>query len=188
MLSSLLKTTCDLVAERGYEGATISRICEVSGIRRSSVYWRFADKESLVAAAVAAPYADLVDRLLDLPTPELLGDEWAEAVAEAIYSTLLAADARRSLVKAGLLLKAQGLGGPSKHILARAEHTEAALSAWLGATPAIKTEGDEIVPHLTWMITRLVEGTMLGTTLGGALDPRHVRDLAPGLLASALRG
>ena len=57
----LLHVTRSLVAEHGYEGATMSRICAASGMQRSSIYWRYKDKDTLVKAAVAEPFLALLD-------------------------------------------------------------------------------------------------------------------------------
>ncbi|WP_166870718.1 MULTISPECIES: TetR/AcrR family transcriptional regulator [unclassified Salinibacterium] len=48
----ILKAAAEIAAERGYEGTTISRICERSGLPASSLYWFFTDKDDLLAEVV----------------------------------------------------------------------------------------------------------------------------------------
>jgi AcrR family transcriptional regulator len=48
----LLRAAADVAAERGYVGATISRVCERAGLPPSSLYWFFDDKDALLAAVV----------------------------------------------------------------------------------------------------------------------------------------
>lgn len=54
----LLWAASIVAAEHGYVGTTISRICNVSGLPVSSVYWYFTDKDALLAAVVQASWDD----------------------------------------------------------------------------------------------------------------------------------
>ncbi len=53
----LLAGAAEVVAERGYVGTTISRVCERSGLPVSSVYWFFEDKDALLAEVVQHSFA-----------------------------------------------------------------------------------------------------------------------------------
>lgn len=44
--SDLLGHVRSLVAQRGYEGATFSQICSAAGVARSSIYWKYEDKDA----------------------------------------------------------------------------------------------------------------------------------------------
>lgn len=48
----LLAATSQIAAERGYIGATISAICDRSGLPVSSLYWFFSDKDELISEVV----------------------------------------------------------------------------------------------------------------------------------------
>lgn len=59
---SILKTTLDLLAERGYQGLTIDAVATVARVSKSTIYRRWASKEALVMAAF--------DRTPDLEVPD----------------------------------------------------------------------------------------------------------------------
>jgi AcrR family transcriptional regulator len=48
----ILEATFELAHELGYEGTSISKVVERSGLPASSVYWHFADKDALFAAMI----------------------------------------------------------------------------------------------------------------------------------------
>jgi AcrR family transcriptional regulator len=48
----ILQATFELAREFGYQGTSISKVVERSGLPASSVYWHFADKDALFAAMI----------------------------------------------------------------------------------------------------------------------------------------
>ena len=56
----ILKAAAQVAAERGYEGTTIARICERSGLPVSSVYWFYTDKDELLAEVVAHSFNEWI--------------------------------------------------------------------------------------------------------------------------------
>lgn len=48
----ILNATFELAHELGYQGTSISKVVERSGLPASSVYWHFADKDALFAAMI----------------------------------------------------------------------------------------------------------------------------------------
>ena len=54
----LLLAAADVAAESGYDGASISRICERAGLPASSLYWHFKDKDDLIASAIEHSYQE----------------------------------------------------------------------------------------------------------------------------------
>ncbi len=57
----ILQTMLTLVDERGFEGATIAELARRTGLPASSVYWHFASKDELVAAAIRHSYGERYD-------------------------------------------------------------------------------------------------------------------------------
>lgn len=162
--TELLRMTRDLVAEHGYEGATIGRICASTGMQRSSVYWRYKDKDALIKAAVAEPFVALFSPLYTLPTTT---DAWADVLASAMVEVLRTARSEPSTIKAGLLLKVQKWD-PQTSGSAVLEGTAAAekvLAAWF-TTVLPENHGELIGEHLAWTVTRLLEGLMFGSVSG----------------------
>ncbi|WP_017934599.1 TetR/AcrR family transcriptional regulator [Nocardioides sp. Iso805N] len=188
----LLRVTRDLVAEYGYEGATMGRICEAAGVRKSSVYWRFKDKEALVEAAVSQPYVDVFGHFERLPSLDAArGTTWTDAVTGAVtvaVARILAAfENEPALVKAGLLLKAHQRGAPSTAILEGSAQVQSQLTGWLEQALAADGRSPALAPRVGWMVWRLTEGSLLGAALGPSLRPNEVVRLARPLLISALK-
>jgi AcrR family transcriptional regulator len=48
----ILDAATAIAAERGYEGTSIGRVSERSGLPASSIYWHFKDKDALIAAVI----------------------------------------------------------------------------------------------------------------------------------------
>lgn len=176
--AGLLRVTRALVAENGYEGATIGRICERSGLKRSSVYWRHRDKDSLVHAAVAEPFCRLFDPLTHLPAPS---PRWKDDVCDALATVLHTARANPDTVKSGLLLKAQRADPPTsagEAIITNSLRIESVLALWLAHTPPLHGLQDDLGTRIAWAIGRLLEGLMLSPWLNSSPDDTvEVRDV-----------
>lgn len=54
----LLRAAGAVAAQSGYEGASISRICQQAGLPASSLYWHFSDKDDLLGAVVEHSYSE----------------------------------------------------------------------------------------------------------------------------------
>lgn len=65
----LLRAASEMLAEYGYDGTTISGVCERAGVPRSSLYWHFKDKDDLVAAVVRASFLEFTTRTTPFPSP-----------------------------------------------------------------------------------------------------------------------
>jgi AcrR family transcriptional regulator len=65
---AVLHATLQLIAERGFQGATIERVAEVSGVARSTIYRRWGDVDRL--------FLDAFDEITR-PTPLPLTDDLA---------------------------------------------------------------------------------------------------------------
>ena len=48
----ILDAAAEIAGERGYEGTSINRVSERSGLPASSIYWHFRDKDELIAAVI----------------------------------------------------------------------------------------------------------------------------------------
>lgn len=57
----ILWATSAVAAEHGYVGTTISRVCAISSLPVSSVYWYFADKDALLGAVVESSWGDWLE-------------------------------------------------------------------------------------------------------------------------------
>lgn len=90
---AVLDAAEEVMAERGYEAATLTQIVEVSGIPMSSVYHYFKSKNGVLHAVLERGARRFIDTL-DLPA-ESLGDPRAHAAAmSARMADALAANPR----------------------------------------------------------------------------------------------
>lgn len=94
----ILAAALQVMAERGFRGASIKRIAERAGLKSAAlIYWYFKDKEALLAALLTemAPFLGEVaaaERLLDRPPEEVLprvAEGFIRAVQQPIASRLL---------------------------------------------------------------------------------------------------
>lgn len=163
--AEMLRVTRSLVAEHGYEGATIGRICARTGLPSSSVYWRHKDKDALVRAAVADPFRDLFTPLTTLPDPD---EAWKDELDAALRRVLHGARSCADTVRAGLLLKAQRREPPTSAGTAIVEHSVAVedeMARWLARTPALQHRTDDLAARVAWAMCRLLDGFMLSPSL-----------------------
>ncbi len=45
----ILEATLEIAARRGYDGTTVARVTEATGLPASSIYWHFGSKDDLLA-------------------------------------------------------------------------------------------------------------------------------------------
>lgn len=57
----ILDAAAEVAGERGYEGTSISRVSERSGLPASSIYWHFRDKDELIAAVIERSFQSWID-------------------------------------------------------------------------------------------------------------------------------
>ncbi|PQZ94606.1 hypothetical protein CQ018_04425 [Arthrobacter sp. MYb227] len=73
-----------LVISHGYAGTTLAMVRRATGVSASSIYWHFANKESLIAAALEHAYRTQASRLpnwLDTPPSQMRRDDlYAELI------------------------------------------------------------------------------------------------------------
>lgn len=167
----LLNVVRTLVAEKGYNGATLARICERSGMQRSSVYWRYKDKDHLISAAVSEPFLRLADRILPKDSG---GTPGLSSFAFSGATSIKLAMEDRSAAVAGLLLKLQRrvpLVLASCTIMngleLRLEQMGAELQEHLAKDG---DHGELTVDALRWLLHTLWEGLLLGVSFDYVYD------------------
>ncbi|MFC2153638.1 TetR/AcrR family transcriptional regulator, partial [Actinomycetota bacterium] len=55
----VMRTAIDIVAERGFQGASIDAIAQRSGVARSTIYRHWPDKSDLLLEAIGAAIGDI---------------------------------------------------------------------------------------------------------------------------------
>ncbi len=90
---AVLHATLQLIAERGFQGATIERVAEVSGVARSTIYRRWPDPSRLYIEA----FAPLAEAAFEPPSGEFADDlqrylaEYAARLNDDVYFAALLA-------------------------------------------------------------------------------------------------
>ncbi|OHF35715.1 TetR/AcrR family transcriptional regulator [Corynebacterium sp. HMSC074A01] len=161
--ADLLEHVRVLVAQRGYEGATFNQICSAAGVARSSIYWKYEDKDALIKDAFVGPYLEMKGELDGLPDSSQVG------IAEALAHELVAMNERLAaspLVAAGgLLIAAQRRTPPTpagRALVAGSRASEKRLAGWLETTDL----SAEVNPtHAAWLFNRLRIGMVAGVAL-----------------------
>ncbi|MDN3482384.1 TetR/AcrR family transcriptional regulator [Arthrobacter sp. APC 3897] len=183
----LLSATRSLVAESGYEGATLARICERSQMQRSSIYWRYQNKETLIREAVSEPFLSLMNAPHTDPRS---GTGWSAALAGSLVGSVEGAMRCPDTVKAGLLLKLQrrdppSLGGEAIQLGMAREF--AALDTWIAA--AAGSAGTTADPAgIGWAANVLREGLMLGVAFGQTYDTALLSALVGAMIEGTAGG
>ena len=102
----ILEATFELAHELGYQGTSISKVVERSGLPASSVYWHFTDKDALFAAMIQHSFKQWRAALPKWTTPARDGsrrDELAARIRSAIDSIAT----KPEFWRLGLLLSVQ---------------------------------------------------------------------------------
>ncbi len=183
---ALLRVTRSLIAERGYEGATIRRICDAAGVQRSSAYWRYKDKDALVKAAVSEPFLALFAALRALSGA---AHDWPADLAGALGTAVRSAHAQPETVKAGLLIRVRRWDEPTSSgaaVVNGIAATEASLAAWFDRVLPAGHGTEPMGEHLAWTVTRLTEGLMLVSALGRPVPAESASGIVAAMFASVL--
>ena len=90
--TQILKAAAAIVAERGYEGTTISMVVKQSGVPVSSVYWFFKGKDHLFTDVIAYAHEAWAAEQPDWVHPPL-GTPLAEALPGMLRDVLLGLNA-----------------------------------------------------------------------------------------------
>lgn len=163
---ALLKAARHLVAKYGYEGATLARICEQSCVKKSSLYWRLKDKDSLVKTAVAGNFKTLLQPFYEIDTNYL---ECKQGLAGAIQEYLYNVTSAPNTSKAALLLALQRWDPPQPSTLAVREcleQVESAIADFIAKTELSSEMCEEGASSWAWAMTRLIIGMTTGYVLG----------------------
>jgi len=166
----LLWAASRVAAERGYVGTTISKVCAVSGLPVSSVYWYFDDKDDLLAAVLQASWESWVTH-----QPEWQPARGAEERDEQLRRILR--EGTRSFVGAPDFLRighSVSLARQEEETSARRlflsirRDTEKMVAAWfLASFDGSAAEGDKA---LATLLARIVVAVTDGLFLAEQID------------------
>jgi AcrR family transcriptional regulator len=108
----ILAAAAEVALERGLDRATVSAVCERSGLPASSLYWHFADRDALFAEVVRHYYARWL---------RALPRRWPTTTAEVCRLAVQLLGDAPELLRIGVHL---GLGRQERSLPARASFLE----------------------------------------------------------------
>lgn len=88
---AIIRAALDLLAERGFQGATIEGIADRAGVGRNTIYRRWASKEELVADALRGVTIDFAELKAEALHDMLLIwiRDFASTISDPLYGRLL---------------------------------------------------------------------------------------------------
>jgi len=159
----ILRCALDALAADGFAGMSIDGVARAAGVSKATIYRRFADKNDLVTAAIAAfKVREPVDRD---------GDIHAQLVAQ------LEATRKRMVDNGGMTIKHQILAEAERNPELVRLHQERTIGPRMGVFAEIIREGtkrgelrDDIDPML---VAELLTGAWMARWARGAGFPRY---------------
>lgn len=182
----ILEATFELAHELGYQGTSISKVVQRSGLPASSVYWHFADKDALFAAMIQHSFEQWQAGLPKWAAPGKDRDRRAELGAR-IRSAIASIASNPEFWRLGLLLSLQRQPAARqarllfKDIRRRVIDNMAAF--WGHVLPAGYNRRAPDLPHL---LARITMATADGLFVSAQIDRDCDFNLFADLLADML--
>ncbi|HET7139764.1 MAG TPA: TetR/AcrR family transcriptional regulator [Arthrobacter sp.] len=177
----ILKAAAEVAAERGYEGTTIARICERSGLPVSSVYWFYADKDELLAEVVAHSFNEWIgDQPAWAPAPP--GAQVGESLRQILNQSVRSLPSTPEFLRIGHMLALEHRetepAGRALFLRVRAR-VHADLGTWFRLTldPQLVSATPDLPDHLALLIIILTDGLFLAHQIADVWDPDAFVDL-----------
>lgn len=168
----ILDATAELAGARGFDGTTISAVSKRSGLPKSSIYWHFDDKDTLIASVIEDSYRRWIERIKYATTPadhETLGDGFG--------TSILAITDSPDFLRLGLLLTLEQRSEPTparqRFVAIRAEVQDNLHRLYRGTFPGLGGDAITSLCHLTMALT---DGFFIANE-AGELDLSHHHEL-----------
>ena len=188
---AFLQATEEIIAEFGYDGVTVARVCERAALPASSLYWFFNDKDDLVAEVVAGAVQKWEAARLDLAGQRVQGSgDWTVPLRGQLRDVLEGTGAGTGVLRLGLLLLLQDGNRTSwgvQSLEAVMENMQSVTTDWFSAVLPDMENPDaengeqrtELAEYLSECLFRFLEGMMLSRQI-------DAHSWEPGLLADLL--
>ncbi len=182
----ILEATFELAHELGYQGTSISKVVERSGLPASSVYWHFADKDALFAAMIQHSFDQWLASLPKWTPPDKAarrGDE----IAARIRSVVGSIAANPEFWRLGLMLSLQRqpaeLQARQRFKEIRGRVIAGLASFWRHVLPAGHLRRSPDLPDL---LARIFMATADGLFVSAQIDSDYDYDRLADLFADML--
>ncbi len=175
----ILDATAELAGARGFDGTTIAAVAKRSGLPKSSIYWHFDDKETLIASVIEDSYRRWIERIKSATTPadhETLGDGFGKSILVITDSP--------DFLRLGLMLTLEQRSAPTparqRFVAIRTEVQHNLRRLYHGTFPDLEDDAIASLGHLTMALT---DGFFIANE-AGELDLSHHH----GLITDAVLG
>ena len=179
----ILDATAELAGERGFDGTTIAAVSERSGLPKSSIYWHFEDKDTLIATVVEDSYRQWIERIKAATTPadhERLGDGFARSVQSITDSP--------DFLRLGLMLTLDKRSEPTparqRFVAIRAEVQANLHELYRSTFPHLDENAVASLGHLTMALT---DGFFIANEAGELELSQHHTLITDAVLGAAAR-
>lgn len=177
----ILKAAAQVAAERGYEGTTIARICERSGLPVSSVYWFYTDKDELLAEVVAHSFNEWIG---DQPAwdPAPAGAPVGESLRKILNQSVRSLPSTPEFLRIGHMLALEHRDSePAGRVLFLQvrQRVHSDLSTWFRQSldPHLVAGNPSLPDRLALLIIILTDGLFLAHQIADIWDPDAFVDL-----------
>lgn len=182
----ILEATFDLAQELGYQGTSISKVVERSGLPASSVYWHFADKDALFAAMIHHSFEQWAANLPKW-TPPTKDVSRRDELAARIRSAIASIAGNPEFWRLGLILSLQRQPGElqARELFKKIRRRVVANMAdfWRQVLP---TSYRRRAPDLPELLARVTMATADGLFVSAQIDSDHDYNRFADLLADML--
>lgn len=175
----------EVIAEFGYDGVTVTRVCERADLPVSSLYWFFKDKDELVAEVVAS-----ASRKWESVRPDLTGKpgngDWRVPLRGQLREVLAGTSAGTGILRLGLLILLQDDNDTRaprgiRSVEAALESMQTMTAEWFCTVlPDMRgqEQGAELADYLSECLFRLLEGLLLSRQIDAhSWNPELLADL-----------
>nr|WP_269439126.1 TetR/AcrR family transcriptional regulator [Arthrobacter sp. zg-Y820] len=180
---AFLRAAEETIAEFGYDGVTVARVCEKAALPASSLYWSFKDKDALIATVI-----DNARRGWETARPNLqprpADGDWSVILRGFFLRALEGRAAETRIRRLGLLLMLQPAVGPegsSQRLEPVLQSMQSMTGEWLRSvlSPELAEEPRaELADYLSECIFRILDGLMLSRQIDGShWDPEVLAEL-----------
>jgi len=185
----ILEATFALAHELGYQGTSISKVVERSGLPASSVYWHFADKDALFAAMIDHSFTQWAASLPGWSAPVgpvTRRDELGRRIRAAIASIATSPEFWRL----GLVLSLQRQPGElqARRLFRQIRRRVIANMAefWRQVLPRRPGRRTDRLPEMLARITMATaDGLFVSAQIDGGRDHARLADLLADMLEAA---
>lgn len=179
----ILDAAAELAGERGFDGTTIAAVSQRSGLPKSSIYWHFEDKDTLITSVVEDSYRQWIDRIKSATTPadhERLGAGFAQSIQSITDSP--------DFLRLGLMLTLDQRSEPTparqRFVAIRAEVQENLALLFRGTFPGLDDAAVASLGHLTMALT---DGFFIANEAGELELAQHHGLITDAVLGAAAR-